>query len=461
LRVRESRPDLRLVVQLANPSVGAALELVSGAGSVLDVATLASPAFVEACTQKPSHDIEFGGVHFAVAQLTLPADAPAGGTFRTRFGDLAPVAVLPAGGGEPACCPGRDHPVGPGDLVAVLGTVGELAGSGISVDLPPDPSRASMSPLKALRRVLRTVLASGARGLTFAVIAVISLLTAATVLIHFAYVRPDHGELSLLTSAYFAVETVVTVGFGDFSYAGQAAWLKVFAIVFILSGVTMVTTTFALFTNFLVSRRIERVLGSLRVPDMSGHVIVVGLGSVGIRVVEGLQSRGRRVVVVERDAGNRYLGRVRALGVPVVIADATQRQTHAAVNLKEASAVAVMTSDDLTNIETGLAVRDSLGERWDDVPVVLRVFDRNLARLMERSFGFGEVRSTAALAAPFFVGAALGLDILGTFFVAHQPFLIARLTVAEEGGLQGLAMKDLSARTRVIAIRRAGGALEH
>jgi Trk K+ transport system NAD-binding subunit len=147
----------------------------------------------------------------------------------------------------------------------------------------------------------------------------------------------------------------------------------------------------------------------------------------------------------------------------VVIADATQRQTHAAVNLADASAVAILTSADLTNIETGLAVRESLGDRWDVVPVVLRVFDRDLARMMERNFGFRHVRSTSALAAPWFVGAALGLDVLETFFVDQQPFLVGRLTIAPGGGLQGLAMQDLSARTRVVALARAGtgGTLEH
>src|ERR1019366_8315668 len=130
--------------------------------------------------------------------------------------------------------------------------------------------------------------------------------------------------------------------------------------------------------------------------------------------------------------------------------------THRMVNLMDASAGAVLTSADLTNIETGLAVRESLGDRWDEVPVVLRVFDRDLARMMERNFGFLHVRSTSALAAPWFVGAALGLDVLETFHVVQQPFLVGHLTIAPGGGLQGLAMQDLSARTRVIALRRAG-----
>jgi hypothetical protein len=82
---------------------------------------------------------------------------------------------------------------------------------------------------------------------------------------------------------------------------------------------------------------------------------------------------------------------------------------------------------------------------------------------MEQSFGFRHVRSTSALAAPWFVGAALGLDVLSTFYVDQQPFLVGRVRVAARGGLQGLAMADLSARTRVIALSRAAeeGQLEH
>jgi Trk K+ transport system NAD-binding subunit len=97
------------------------------------------------------------------------------------------------------------------------------------------------------------------------------------------------------------------------------------------------------------------------------------------------------------------------------------------------------------------------------VPVVLRVFDRELGRTVERHFGFDHVQSTSALAAPRFVGAALGLDILGSFTVGEQAFLIGRLPVVPGRGLVGMAMQDLSARIRVVAIARAGslGDLEH
>ena len=52
--------------------------------------------------------------------------------------------------------------------------------------------------------------------------------------------------------------------------------------------------------------------------------------------------------------------------------------------------------------------------------------------------------------------------MLSTFYVDQQPFLVAGLTVAPNGGLQGLAMQDLGSRTRVIALSRAAdGVLEH
>jgi len=209
--------------------------------------------------------------------------------------------------------------------------------------------------------------------------------------------------------------------------------------------------------------RIEEALGNRRLDRLSGHVVVIGLGSVGVRVVERLLSAGTEVVVIDRNEHNRYAAQVRESGVPVVFADATLPQTLRRVHLASARGVAVITSDDLVNLETGLAIRDQLGDRWGDIPVVLRLFDRTLAATVERNFGLGLARSTAALAAPWFVGAALGLDVLATFYVGSQLMLVGRLTVAANGGLDGLTMQDLSARTRVVAISRASeaGQLEH
>jgi Trk K+ transport system NAD-binding subunit len=461
LRISEMRPEIRVVVQLANAAVGAAIAQVTGPGTVLDVAGLAAPSIVEACLGSNSYQIEFAGTRFMTCDVSVERYA----SLRGLFGSLAPVAVVRSDGSiEP--CPGRDCMVSAGDRVTVLGTPEELSAAGVATQHDDDGSRPG--PRRALtaglvQRVVGVVGSESNTLLRVAVLAAFLLVFVSMVVLRLGYRTPNGGHMDLLTAAYFTVETISTVGFGDFSFSGQSTWILVFGIFLIVMGATLLTTVFALITNLLVSWRIEQSLGRQHLVGMERHTVVIGLGSVGIRVLEGLQAQGRQVVVVERNENNRFLNQVRARGVPVLIADSTQRQTLEDANVHAAAAVAVLTSDDLTNIETGLAVRDYLGERWVEVPVVLRVFDRELGQTVEHHFDFRHVRSTSALAAPHFVGAALGLDILGSFTVGRQPFLVGRLTVAPGRGLDGLAMVDLPAQTRVIALSRAadGGRLEH
>ena len=449
LLVNELSPGTRLV----NAAVGHAVADVTGTGSVLDVAELAAPSLVEACLQHTSHELDLDGDGFVVAAVTV--DHPT--TLRKEFGELAPVAVVAAADNAVTVCPGRDHPVVAGDTVYVVGTPAQLDDFGLSWHDEVVSARTSRwrRLIDQTRHAVISLLAEADRGLRLAVAALCLVVIVATAVLMIGYRKPDGAHMSLLDGVYFSVETIGTIGYGDFYFANQAAWLRVFAIGLMISGVLLAAIFFALLTNLLVSRRLEESLGRRAVGGMSEHVIVVGLGSIGLRVVERILAEGTAVVVVERDENNRYLAQARGLGVPVIVADATLRRTLQDVNLGTARAVAVLTSNDLTNIETGLAVRDALEQRWAAVPVVVRLFDRQLAHTIETTFGFRYVRSTAALAAPWFVGAALGLEVLSTFYVEHQPFLLARLNVAVGGGLDGLPMSQLSGRTRVIGIRRA------
>lgn len=477
LLARELRPDVRVVAQLGNQAVGAAMGAVLGAGSVLDVASLAAPSVVEACVGNSEHRLRVLDVDLVAAQVTVHANA----TLRILYGDLTPLAVERGGRGsqDVEVCPGRDLAVSRGDAVTLLGTPAELDAAGVvwgnarAHTAPPPqvlrPGRAwpdGMKPRQAgtgmVRYVLRLGLSVLERRLWIALSVLLGLVAVSTTVLYLGYEEADGTRMSVLDALYFTVETIGTVGYGDFYFRDQPAWLRVYAIGLMIFGAMLATVFFALLTNVLVSRRIEEQLGRRRVPGMSGHSVVIGVGAVGVGVVQGLLARGREVVVVERDETNRYLGQVRALGVPVVVGDATLADTLDAANVPGAGSVAVLTSDDLTNLETALAVRERLGERWRSTPVVVRLFDRQLALTVERSFAFHHVRSTAALAAPWFVGAALGLDVLGTFYVADTPLLLGRLAVTQDSGLVGLAMQDLGASIRVIGIDRGGaGALEH
>ena len=491
LLARRLRAEVRVVAQLTNPAVGRAVKEAGVA--VLDVAGLSAPSVVEVCLGEGVQEMSLSGMRFLAARTIAPSAA----TLRELYGALAPVAVVPPAG-DVLVCPGRDTEVSAGDEVTLIGTPDELAAADVidhperirrltataapaarpaagsmgvlgvlgsdDADAPPAGPTVAERVLRALRDLSVSLMRAADRRMAIALGALLTVLVIATLVLRFTYryAGPGH-RISLLDAVYFTVETVTTVGYGDYSFRGEPPWLVVFAVLLMMTGALFVAVFFALVTNMLVSRRIEESLGLQKITALRGHVLVIGLGTVGLRVARRLRDAGRDVVVIEKSERNRHLSQLRALGINVMIADATLPEVLASARLTAASAVAVLTSDDLANLETGLAVRDQLGSRWPATPVVLRIFDLQLAHSVKDTFGFRNVRSTAALAAPWFVGAALGLDVLSTFYAGDEPLLIARLTVTPGGGLEGLRMDELTARTRVLALRRAAdrSVLEH
>ena len=454
--VREMSPDVRIVVQMANSAVGRALQSIATPGAVIDVAELASSAFVEAALNRTTHAVAMGGEDFLVD--TVIADRA--GSLRGLWGDLAPIALQRKGEPAPTACPGRDEMVEPGDAITFIGTTTDYGTAG----LEPRIHR-SRRPRPSVRRRTREMFAAVAdavdRPFRIAFAVLIGLAVISVGVLTALYEEPDGTRMNPLDAVYFTAETLATVGFGDFYFRDQVPALRLWAVFLILVGASLVALSTALLTNALVSRRLAQSLGRQRMIRMRDHIVVVGLGSIGSKVAKDLRADGHEVVVIDGGAGQRLIPQMNAIGVPVLIGDATVRETQTSVSLEHAAGVAILTSDDLLNIETGLAVRDVL-ER-SDAPVVLRNYSHSLARGVDRALDIGIARSPTELAAPWFVGAAVGLDILGTFYVGSTPFMAARVPVHAGGGLDGVVMEDLGVRARVVAITRdgIGTQLEH
>jgi len=165
--------------------------------------------------------------------------------------------------------------------------------------------------------------------------------------------------------------------------------------------------------------------------------------------------------VIERDEENRFVSMAHELDVPVIFGDATLLQTLESARVDRARAVAVVTRDDMINVETGIVLSEMLGprvlpkvNRRAEVPLVLRVYDRALGLAVAQRFHFENVRSSVALAAPWFIGAAMGVEVLGTFSIGQSSFMVGAMLVADGSELDGVQMGKLSSRTRVIAICR-------
>jgi Trk K+ transport system NAD-binding subunit len=454
LLVREMSSTVRVVVQMGNASVARALEPLAKPGGVFDVAELATTSFVEAVLGRTTHVLTLAGQEFLVSSFS----STQGGTFRSIWGDMTPVALTPADGSPTISCPSRDARVSVGDLVTLLGTKQEFA----AIGLTPTQSEATASD-RHWRRRAREVLAAVNDGLdrpfriAFAVLVVLSVVSVLVLANH--YRGPNGETMSVLDAVYFTSETIATVGFGDFYFRDQLPWLRIWGIIITLMGATLIAVATALLTNTLVTRSLAQSLGRQRLTGMSGHIVIVGLGEVGSRVALRLHESGYEVAIVDSGQGQRFMPQMEAAGMPVLIGDPTMRETQMAAGVHRASGVATLTNDDLVNIEIGLAVRGLIGHR--SIPIALRIFGRNLARVLGTVSDTWKPRSIAELAAPWFIGAALGMEVVGTFYVGASPYMAARLRIRQGSGFDGIRVDDFRVHTRVAAIQRAStGTLE-
>jgi Trk K+ transport system NAD-binding subunit len=460
LLARQANPNVRVVARLGNSVLREAMAQDNGPGAILDVADLAASSVVEACLARTTHTISVAGIDFVVSG----ADAPHNGTLREIYGDLAPAAVIHGENsdtpGEVVACPGRDFRVREGDWTAMIGTAEELVDQGIKVPRPLSHRKVRRPPVRRVIDAVRLI-RDDINPMFYRALAVsFSLWIGSTVLLRFAYKHPP-GR-TWIDALYFTTETIATVGYGDFSFMHQPMWLRIWGIGLMFAGVTTTAILVAFVADVLLSRRLAHSAGRRKVRHLRHHVIVVGLGSFGIRVVSDLTAAGYDVAVIERDDDNRYLTTAARLDVPVIFGDATLRQTLESARIDQARAVAVLTRSDIVNIETAIVLKEMLGPRTlpevnrPDVPIVLRVYDRTLGAAVAQRFGFENVRSTVELGAPWFIGAALGLQVLGTFSVGHRSFMVGGVYVKLGSDLDGLRMGDLSTQTRVIAITRPG-----
>ncbi len=457
LLARKANPNVRVVARLANSVLREAVAVGNAPGAILDVADLAAPAVVDACLARTTHTFEAAGIPFVVSDTEAPRDA----SLRDIYGDLAPVAVIHGEHsptpGHVVACPGRDERVRAGDWTAMIGTAEEFADRGIRVRRHKAGTRLHRPLARRVLDAVRTVREDINPNFYRALAAALTLLAGSTVLLRFTYHRPG---MSLMDALYFSTETIATVGYGDFSFVDQPTWLRVFSILLMFAGVTTTAILVAFIADLLLSRRFTHSAGRRKVRHLRNHIVVVGLGSFGIRVISDLYAAGYDVAVIERDDDNRFLSTAADLDVPVIFGDATLRQTLESARVEVARAVAVLTQDDMVNIETGIVLREMLGPRLmpevnrPDMPIVLRVYDQELGAAVAHRFEFDYVRSTVELATPWFIGAAMGLQVITTFSVGQRSFVVGAVKVEPGSELDGIRMFEMSTQTRVFAITR-------
>ena len=172
---------------------------------------------------------------------------------------------------------------------------------------------------------------------------------------------------------------------------------------------------------------------------LNEHVIVCGAGKIGFRVILELRKLGREVVVIERNADGRFIDKLRSMSIPLIIADARRSETLYKANIERAAAIIPCTEDELTNLDIALDARDIK----PDIKVVLRMFDPDLARRVEKGFGIHTALSTSAIAAPVFAASALDLNVKSSFYVGDKLLNLSELVIQTRSLLRDWTVERL------------------
>lgn len=183
------------------------------------------------------------------------------------------------------------------------------------------------------------------------------------------------------------------------------------------------------------------------------HVVVLGAGHVGLRVVRDLHDMGFEVVVVDNRPAPDVLEVLDDLGVPIVRGDGRRRSTLEKAGIDSSEAFVACTADDQVNMQAAARARKANPQ----ARVMARMWDVELADHMTGSGQIDAVLSAADLSAPAFAGAAAGLEITQTLGVGGVEYGTLRLNVERGSFLDGGAVGEVEGRHGVeIVLHRRG-----
>jgi voltage-gated potassium channel Kch len=209
-------------------------------------------------------------------------------------------------------------------------------------------------------------------------------------------------DQNLVDSFYGAVKTLVTVDPNPAVKDGPD-WFKLAISASMLIALLFAAAFTGGLVERLIGRRLTGLLGRRAVPR-SDHVVVVGLGQVGLRLALLLRRCGISVVAIDEREDGENVGHAKQLGMPVVIGRGADPSLLKRLSLEHALALVAVTNDDLQNIAVTLAARALAPE----LRLVLRAGSSATAGETRSLEPLGHVRDVHRIGAVYLAGLALG-----------------------------------------------------
>ena len=246
------------------------------------------------------------------------------------------------------------------------------------------------------------------------------------------YISRQAGEplYSLPEAVYLMLTLAFLQPSGSFPHSPV---LQIFYFLLPLIGVITLAQGLAEFGVMLFNRRSRNKEWEMAVASMlSNHIILVGLGHLGYRVVKELHQMKEQVVVIELEPDAELFTAVQNMGIPIIQNDAAWPAAMEAAGVKRAKTIMLCTQNDSTNLQIAVKARSYN----KDIQVVIRIFDEDFAASLREQFGFIALSATG-MAAPVFAAAAAGADVTNPISVEGQQLSLARLTICDNSQLVG------------------------
>ncbi len=223
------------------------------------------------------------------------------------------------------------------------------------------------------------------------------------------HLLPGGTAMTFLQAAYY---TLLMIFFeSPLQYVEDIKLSPLFFLLPILGLVTIAEGVVHLGNLLFQHKRYSKEWQKMIAETMEGHVIVCGLGNVGVRVVQHLKRFSESVVAIESNPDARFVGEVAGYEVPVLFGDVRDGKILEQASIARAKAIIAVTDNDLANLEAAMTAR----ELNPKIRVVIRMFDQKLAKKVEKFMGIEGAYSSSARSARLFAQAAISGNIIDSF----------------------------------------------
>ena len=248
--------------------------------------------------------------------------------------------------------------------------------------------------------------------------------------------KANHPPETFVESIYFVISLIFLQSYLDFP---KIWYLQIFFFIMPIIGIGILAQGLADFGIMLFNRHARRKEWEVAVAStFSNHVVLIGLGHLGYRVVEQLFQIEQDVVVIQLEPRPDLIAKVRAMGVPVIEDDGVKTEAQVAAGIQTARAIILCTQNDSLNLQMALKAR-SLNPK---IQVIIRIFDDEFAASLHQQFGFRAFSATG-MAAPIFAASAANVDITAPIPIEGEPNSLARLQVQPRSKLNEHSLSEI------------------